>query len=116
MDQQDLAESEADTVEQALAGGSSQRVGRFSFCFDDERWQWSPVVQAMHGYEPGTVEPTTELVLSHKHPEDYSEVVATLEEIRRTREPFSTRHRIIDPTEKFITSWWSATGWWTTPE
>jgi hypothetical protein len=38
----------------------------------------------MHGYEPGTVQPTTALVLSHKHPEDYEQVAATLDEIRRT--------------------------------
>jgi hypothetical protein len=42
------------------------------------------------------VQPTTALVLSHKHPEDYEQVAATLDEIRRTDEPFSTRHRIID--------------------
>ena len=40
--------------------------------------------------------PTTRLVLSHKHPEDYEQVAATLEDIRRTHQPFSTRHRIID--------------------
>lgn len=50
----------------------------------------------MHGYEPGTVEPTTELVLSHKHPDDYGQVAGTLEEIRRTSSAFSNRHRIID--------------------
>jgi PAS domain S-box-containing protein len=81
---------------QALAGGKSQRVGWFRLYFDDERWEWSPEVQRMHGYEPGTVQPTTALVLSHKHPEDYEQVAATLDEIRRTHEPFSTRHRIID--------------------
>lgn len=83
-------------LEQALAGGEPQRVGWFRLYFDDERWEWSPEVQRMHGYEPGTVEPTTRLVLSHKHPEDYEQVAATLDEIRRTHEPFSTRHRIID--------------------
>ena len=83
-------------LEQALAGGEPQRVGWFRLYFDDERWEWSPEVQRMHGYEPGTAEPTTRLVLSHKHPEDYEQVAATLDEIRRTHEPFSTRHRIID--------------------
>ena len=34
-------------------------------------------------------------MLSHKHPEDYEQVAATLEDIRRTHKPFSTRHRII---------------------
>lgn len=83
-------------VERALAGGVPQRVGWFRFYFVDQRWEWSPQVQRMHGYEPGTVEPTTELVLSHKHPDDYGQVAATLEEIRRTSGAFSTRHRIID--------------------
>lgn len=50
----------------------------------------------MHGYEPGEVEPTTDIVLSHKHPDDYHKVAATLEEIRRTSAAFSTRHRIVD--------------------
>jgi fructose-specific component phosphotransferase system IIB-like protein len=84
------------SVEHALAGGEPQRVGWFRFYFADERWEWSPQVQRMHGYEPGTVEPTTDLVLSHKHPDDYGQVAATLEEIRRTAGAFSTRHRIID--------------------
>jgi PAS domain S-box-containing protein len=81
---------------QALAGAKPQRVGWFRLYFDDERWEWSPEVEQIHGYEPGTVQPTTALVLSHKHPEDYEQVAATLDEIRRTHEPFSTRHRIID--------------------
>jgi hypothetical protein len=84
------------SVERALAGGAPQRVGWFRFTFADERWEWSPQVEIMHGYEPGTVSPTTELVLSHKHPDDYGQVAATLDEIRRTLKAFSTRHRIID--------------------
>ena len=85
-----------DTIEQALAGGSPQLVGWFRFYFADERWEWSEQVQRLHGYEPGTVVPTTELVLSHKHPDDYVQVAATLDDIRRTHRTFSTRHRIID--------------------
>lgn len=89
-----------DTIEQALAGGSPQRVGWFRFYFADERWEWSEQVQRLHGYEPGTVVPTTQLVLSHKHPDDYLQVAATLDEIRRTHRTFSTRHRIIDTRQK----------------
>jgi hypothetical protein len=85
-----------DTIEQALAGGSPQGVGWFRFYYADERWEWSEQVQQLHGYEPGTVVPTTELVLSHKHPDDYRQVAATLDDIRRTHRTFSTRHRIID--------------------
>ena len=54
----------SDFLEQALAGGSPQRVGWFRFYFADECWEWAEQVQLMHGYEPGTVTPTTELVLS----------------------------------------------------
>lgn len=86
----------ASPIEQALAGGAPQRVGWFRFYFADERWEWSPQVQRMHGYEPGEVEPTTEIVLSHKHPDDYKQIAATLDEIRRTEQAFSTRHRIVD--------------------
>jgi fructose-specific component phosphotransferase system IIB-like protein len=84
------------SVEYALAGGAPQRVGWFRFYFADERWEWSPQVELMHGYQPGSVQPTTALVLSHKHPDDYRQVAATIEEIRRTAGAFSTRHRIID--------------------
>jgi PAS domain S-box-containing protein len=83
-------------VEQALAGGAPQRAGWFRFHFADQRWEWSEQVQRMHGYEPGTVTPTTELVLEHKHPEDRRQVAATIDQILNTHKAFSTRHRIID--------------------
>ena len=77
-------------------GGAPQRVGWFRFHFADQRWEWSPQVERMHGYEPSAVKPTTELVLSHKHPDDYGQVAAMVAEISRTSGAFSTRHRIID--------------------
>jgi len=82
-------------VEQAFAG-APQRVGWFRFYFEDQRWEWSEQVQRMHGYEPGTVTPTTELVLAHKHPEDRGEVAKTIDEMLLARRAFSTRHRILD--------------------
>lgn len=83
-------------VEQALAGGAAQPAGWFRFYFADQRWEWSEQVQRMHGYEPGTVTPTTDLVLSHKHPDDRGQVAATINQIVNNRQAFSTRHRIID--------------------
>ena len=70
-------------------------MGSYRFYFDDERWEWSPEVEQIHGYQPGAADPTTNLVLSHKHPDDYEHVAATLHDIRRTHKPFSARHRII---------------------
>ncbi|MGB6514744.1 MAG: PAS and ANTAR domain-containing protein [Mycobacterium sp.] len=81
---------------EALAGGGAHRVGWFRFYFDDDRWEWSPQVEKMHGYLPGSVTPTTEMVLAHKHPDDYRQIAHTLELIRQTRQAFSSRHRIID--------------------
>ncbi len=46
----------------------------------------------MHGYQPGRVYPTTDLVLSHKHPDDLAQVRALL---TQSSAPFSSRHRII---------------------
>ena len=50
----------------------------------------------MHGYPPESVTPTTELVLSHKHPDDYRQIADTLALIRQTRQAFGRRHRIRD--------------------
>lgn len=84
------------SVERALCGGDAQPAGWFRFYFTDQRWEWSEQVQRMHGYEPGSVVPTTDLVLSHKHPDDRRQVAATIDQIVNTRQAFSTRHRIID--------------------
>ncbi|HTI73564.1 MAG TPA: PAS and ANTAR domain-containing protein [Mycobacterium sp.] len=84
-------------LNQALIGGRPQTVGRFRLFIDDERWEWSDEVQQIHGYAPGEMpNPTTAQVLSHKHPDDYAHVADALEDARRTRGAFSTRHRMID--------------------
>jgi PAS domain S-box-containing protein len=89
-------DGQTSSVEQALAGGAAQPAGWFRFYFTDRRWEWSEAVQRMYGYEPGSVTPTTELVLSHKHPDDRGQVAATIDQIVNTRQAFSTRHRIVD--------------------
>jgi PAS domain S-box-containing protein len=80
---------------QALSGSMPQRVGWYRWFFGDERWEWSPEVEQIHGYQPGTVTPTTHLVLSHNHPDDCQQVAATLDDIRRRHTSFSSCHRII---------------------
>jgi len=85
------AESGVPEVEAALLGGAPQRVGRFEYRYDTDTWIWSDTVARIHGYEPGQVQPTTELVLSHKHPDDLANVQALL---HKSAAPFSSRHRI----------------------
>lgn len=83
-------------VGQDLAAVSAERMGWFRFYFDDHRWEWSDQVQRLHGYQPGTVTPTTELVLSHKHPDDRDQVATTIDKVIHSRGVFSSRHRIVD--------------------
>ncbi|AFM17473.1 RNA-binding protein with PAS domain [Mycolicibacterium chubuense NBB4] len=76
--------------------GDFEFVGSFRYLNADDRWEWSDAVAAMHGYAPGTVQPTTELVLSHKHPGDKSTVAEIIDRVRHHGAAFSSRHRIID--------------------
>ncbi len=84
-----------DAIELALGTGEPQRVGSFRFYVDSQRWEWSENLERLHGYEPGTVTPTTELLLGHKHPDDRRHVAAVLDKVMEG-EAFSSRHRIID--------------------
>ena len=76
--------------------GYRQHAGWFRFYFGSDRWEWSAEVEALHGYQPGTVTPTTELVLSHKHPDDREHIAPLLADTRASHQAFSSRHRIID--------------------
>ena len=75
-------------------------VGTFRFWFVDQRWEWSDEVARMHGYESGTVVPTTELLLSHKHPEDRAHVQDLLDYALQSEGSFSSRHRFLDTAGK----------------
>jgi PAS domain S-box-containing protein len=73
-----------------------ERVGSFRYLIDDDQWEWSDAVARMHGYQSGTITPTTELILSHKHPEDKPAVAEIIDQVLRHGAPFSSRHRIVD--------------------
>jgi ANTAR domain/PAS fold len=75
-------------------------VGAFRFWFIGERWEWSDEVARMHGYAPGDVEPTTKLLLSHKHPDDRAHVQEILDYALHAEESFSSRHRFLDTAGK----------------
>lgn len=84
------------TAAMASVAGEYLNVGAFRFWFVGERWEWSDEVARMHGYEPGSVQPTTELMLSHKHPDDRAHVQELLDHALRSQASFSSRHRFID--------------------
>ncbi|MBF6204139.1 PAS and ANTAR domain-containing protein [Streptomyces gardneri] len=87
---------DAFALDGVIGRGTPQNVGGFRFWFADQRWEWSDEVAAMHGYAPGAVTPTTELLLTHKHPDDRAAVASALARSVADAEPFSSRHRIID--------------------
>ncbi len=90
-----VEEDDLSAIDLVLGLGEPQKVGRFRFLLDGQRWEWSDAVARMHGYEPGSVQPTTKLLLNHKHPEDRERVAAVLDKVLQGK-PFSSRHRIID--------------------
>ncbi|MFD6136548.1 PAS and ANTAR domain-containing protein [Isoptericola sp. NPDC056618] len=83
-------------VEGTLALGASFPVGRYRFDLGSERWWWSDETFVIHGFQPGDVVPTTELILAHKHPEDRDRVSQVLRQACATGAPFSSVHRIMD--------------------
>jgi ANTAR domain/PAS fold len=85
-----------EAVEAALASGEKPPVGRYRLDLATGRWAWSDEVYTMHGFAPGEIVPTTELMLSHKHPEDRARVDGVLQNAASTGEPFSSVHRIYD--------------------
>ncbi|MGO4649389.1 PAS and ANTAR domain-containing protein [Nocardia sp. 2YAB30] len=91
----DLSTDEVVELERAIGVGNPQDIGSFRFLFATKRWEWSAEVARLHGYEPDAVEPTTELLLSHKHPEDRDRLEAMITSVEDGG-PFSSRHRIID--------------------
>jgi hypothetical protein len=70
-----MGQRERETARRMLGGCPD--IGSFRFWFADQRWEWSEEAAGIFGYAPDEVEPSTELLQSHQHPD-------------------CTRHRIID--------------------
>lgn len=86
----------SEAADHVFGGGIRLTAGRFGFRFADQQWDWSDEVAAMHGYAVGQARPTTELLLSHKHPDDRDHVAAAIEGAVTNGQAFCSRHRIID--------------------
>ncbi|MGW5309501.1 ANTAR domain-containing protein [Nocardia thailandica] len=96
LDEAPVSPGDVAEVEEVFGSGTQQPIGSFRFWFGERRWEWSDELAAMHGYAPGEVEPTTELLLAHQHPDDRDRVAGVITTMIENREPFSSRHRIID--------------------
>ncbi|WP_336873951.1 PAS domain-containing protein [Rhodococcus qingshengii] len=90
-------ENSGGALESTSETGAPHRVGGFRYHRHGDRWQWTDAVARMHGYAPGAVTPTTELILSHKHPDDRPHLAHALKIIRTAGGPFSSRHAFSTP-------------------
>ena len=75
---------------------NSGPIGSFSYTHASDSWTWSEALYEIHGFAPGEVVPSTELLLVHKHPADRSAAETLLRTVRETGERFSFFHRIVD--------------------
>jgi hypothetical protein len=70
--------------------------GPFIYRVATKSWWWSDDLYRIHGFEPGDVVPTTELIVAHKHPDDAAVATAIILNAFTSGEPFALWHRIID--------------------
>ncbi len=78
-----------------LVGEQADQVGLYHHDLIADRWTWSPELYRIHGFDPDGTEPTTELLVAHKHPEDRQYFVDVVADARATGASFSCRHRIV---------------------
>jgi hypothetical protein len=71
-------------------------TGTFQFDPASGVWRWSEEVFALYGFAPGDVVPTTELVLSHQHPEDRAEVARFLRAVVEDGRARAVWHRLVN--------------------
>ncbi|HET6627623.1 MAG TPA: ANTAR domain-containing protein [Nocardioidaceae bacterium] len=70
--------------------------GLFRYDVGSGTWWWSDPVYEIHGFTPGEVVPTTELILSHKHPDDAAAAHRTVAAVLARGEDFALWHRVVD--------------------
>lgn len=75
--------------------GDVGQTGRFVYHVAGQQWEWDDDVFAIHGYAPGEVEPTTDLVMRHKHEQDREFVEEALRDAVDSGEPFNIYYRIL---------------------
>ena len=79
---------------------AASTVGHYLYTVARDEWTWSVGVYAMHGYAPGEIAVSTEVMLAHKHPDDRSRALTVLETALEDGRPFSCYHRIIDRSQR----------------
>jgi hypothetical protein len=85
---------------QGLAEGQAPLTGVFVWQVVEDSWWWSDDLYRIHGFEPGDVVPSTELLLAHKHPEDLPKVRQVISNALGDGQPWNCYHRVVDAQRK----------------
>ena len=88
------------TTGDGFAASQTAVVGLYTYVPKTDRWSWSDNMFRIHGFDPGAVVPTTELVMRHIHPEDREAAWESREKVVADQEPFSFLHRIVTATNR----------------
>lgn len=80
----------------ALAGSTTEAVGQFRYDVATDSWWWSTSLYGIHGFSPGEIVPTTELMRAHQHPDDRAAAIEQVTAAVTSGKPFCSRHRILD--------------------
>ncbi|MDB5857099.1 MAG: hypothetical protein JWQ76_788 [Ramlibacter sp.] len=92
------AERQLRRSEAILAEGQRiSRTGSWTWVLSSGRLTWSEQQYRMLGFEPGTVEPSVELLLGVLQPEERARVRQQIEQAAVTRQEFVTAYRVVLP-------------------
>lgn len=86
--------TDASTRPSFTDSSSTTYVGRFTWRPDPDTWWWSEGMYVIHGFEPHAIVPSTEVVLSHVHPDDVASAMAAHEAVLAQGGAFTFPHRI----------------------
>lgn len=79
-----------------MTSSNTGPFGHFRYDVGSDTWWWSDPVYEIHGFTPGEIVPTTELILSHKHPDDVAHAERTISTALARGDSFALWHRVLD--------------------
>ncbi|QNN51911.1 PAS and ANTAR domain-containing protein [Nocardioides mesophilus] len=79
------------------------RIGRYTYTVDTDSWWWSDTLYEIHGFRPGEVLPSTDVMLAHRHPDDAESFRAMIGAVLSTGQASSCYHRMIDAHRRELT-------------
>ncbi|MFB7502046.1 PAS and ANTAR domain-containing protein [Streptomyces broussonetiae] len=77
-------------------GEDDELTGVFVYRVKEDTWWWSDEMYRLYGYAPDSVEPTSELLREHQHPDDRERMGNVLAAALTDGRPFGCYHRIAD--------------------